>query len=46
MRIRLYVCYHSWEAAMFGKYPERKLSRLQKTTAKIADQKMIVCWNL
>jgi len=34
MRTRLYVCYHSWEAAMFGEEPERKLARLQK----IADQ--------
>ncbi len=39
MRTRLYVCYHSWEAAMFGNDSERKLSRLQKLRIKLLTRK-------
>jgi AcrR family transcriptional regulator len=39
MRTRLYVCYHSWEAAMFGHDSERKLSRLQKLRLKLLTRK-------
>ena len=35
MRTRLYVCYHSWEAAMFGGESGRKLARLQKLRIKL-----------
>ena len=35
MRTRLYVCYHSWEAATFGGESERKLARLQKLRIKL-----------
>ncbi len=39
MRTRLYVCYHSWEAAMFGNDSEPKLSRLQKLRLKLLTRK-------
>jgi AcrR family transcriptional regulator len=39
MRARLYVCYHSWEAAMFGNDSERKLGRLQKLRLKLLTRK-------
>jgi len=39
MRTRLYVCYHSWEAAMFGDDSERKLGRLQKLRLKLLIRK-------
>jgi hypothetical protein len=39
MRTRLYVCYHSWEAAMFGHDSERKLSRLHKLRLKLLTRK-------
>jgi len=35
MRTQLYVCYHSWEAVMFGDNSERKLSRQQKLRLKL-----------
>lgn len=35
MRTRLYVCYHSWEVAMFGDDSERNLSRQQKLRLKM-----------
>jgi hypothetical protein len=39
MRTRLYVCYHSWEAAMFGNDSEPKLGRLQKLRIKLLTRK-------
>jgi AcrR family transcriptional regulator len=39
MRTRLYVCYHSWEATMFGNDSDRKLSRLQKLRIKLLTRK-------
>jgi AcrR family transcriptional regulator len=39
MRTRLYVCYHSWEAVVFGDDSERKLSRQQKLRIKLLTRK-------